>query len=190
MRTTAPAWAAPGLAAVILSAIAVGGVLGYRALHQEKPESLAHIRLMRLGQGGSVRLADLQGRPAVVNFFASWCPACISELPILEKASQDYAGRVTFLGVDERDSAGSGLQLAREARLSYPLASDTVDGRLFRLAGAAGMPTTIFVRADGGVHQVYSGALTDELLRQRIDLLLAAATDPYPPSRSGAVSPV
>jgi thiol-disulfide isomerase/thioredoxin len=190
MTVVARTWAAPGLAAVILSVIAVGGVLGYRALHPEKPESLVEIRLARLGQGGSVRLADLHGRPAVVNFFASWCPACVGELPILEKASQDYSGRVSFLGVDERDDAGSGLKLAREARLSYPLASDTADNRLFRLAGAAGMPTTIFVRADGGVHHVYSGALTDEFLRQRIELLLAAATDPYPPSRSAAVSPV
>lgn len=169
------AWAASIAVALLLSAITVGGVLGYRHL-QSSPAgapSFAEVDLMRLGGQGSMRLSDFRGRPLVINFFASWCPACITELPTFERAAQDYRGRLAFLGVDEQDDAAAGLRLARDAKVTYPLVQDTRDNRLFRLLHGTGMPTTVFLAANGSLRQTYSGALSDDLLRDRLNHLAA-----------------
>lgn len=178
MSGLARSWAAPAAVALLLSAVAVGGVLGYRHL-QGSPaggSALSDVELMRLGGQGSVRVSDFRGRPLVVNFFASWCPACITELPSFERAAQDYSGRVAFLGVDEQDDAAAGLSLARDARVTYPLVQDTSDGRLFRLIHGTGMPTTVFLDSNRTIRQVYSGELSGELLRQRLNDLFVTWT--------------
>ena len=164
-------WAVPAVVAVLLSAVAVGGVLGYRHLQGSAAgtTAISDLELKSLGGNESVRLSDFRGRPLVVNFFASWCPACITELPSFERAAQTYRGRVAFLGVDEQDDAAAGLKLARGAGVSYRLVQDTGDNRLFRLIHGTGMPTTVFFASDGSIRQVYSGALSGELLRQRLN---------------------
>ncbi len=171
MSGLARGWAAPAAVALLLSATAVGGVLGYRHLQGSpaKGSAFAEVELTSLGGDGSVRLSDFRGRPLVVNFFASWCPACITELPTFERVAQDYRGRVAFLGVDEQDDPAAGLSLARDARVTYPLVQDTSDNRLFRLMHGTGMPTTVFLASNGTVRQAYSGELSGELLRQRLN---------------------
>jgi thiol-disulfide isomerase/thioredoxin len=164
--------------ALLLSGVAAGGVLAYR--HSQGPQtagsSLSTLELARLDGHGVMRLGDFKGRPLVVNFFASWCPACISELPTFEHAAHDYQGRIAFLGVDEQDDPSAGLRLAREARVTFPLVRDTDDNRLFRLVRGTGMPTSVFLASDGSIRQTYSGALSDDLLRQR--LVELAGTQP------------
>ena len=173
MSGLARSWAAPIALALLLSAVAVGGVLGYRHIEASHAggSSLSEVELARLGGHGSVRLSDFRGRPLVVNFFASWCPACITELPNFERAAQDYSGRVAFLGVDEQDNAAAGMRLARDAKVTYPLVQDTSDNQLFRLFQGAGMPTTVFLTANGSVRQTYSGELSADLLRERLNNL-------------------
>ncbi len=176
MSRVARSWAVPAAVGLLLSAMAVGGVLGYRHVQgsQAGGSTFSEVELTRLDGQGSVRLSDLRGRPLVVNFFASWCPACITELPTFERAAQDYRGRVAFLGVDEQDDVAAGLRLARNARVTYPLVQDRSDNRLFRAIHGTGMPTTGFLASNGTIRQVYSGELSDELLRQRLNDLAVA----------------
>ena len=171
MSGLARGWAATAGAALLLSAAAAGGVLGYRHLQGSAAggSSLWTVELARLDGPGRVRLADFRGRPLVVNFFASWCPACEAELPAFQKAAEDYRGRIAFLGVDEQDDAAAGLKLARAAKLTYPLGRDRTDNLFFRLVHGTGMPFSVFLAADGSVRQTYSGPLSDELLRQRLN---------------------
>ena len=170
-RGLARTWAAPTAVAILLSAVAVGAALGYRHLvaAPSAGNSRSELALPRLDGDGSKRISDFRGRPLVVNFFASWCPACITELPGFERAAHDYSGRIAFLGVNEQDDPAAGLKLAREAKLTYPLVRDTGDNRLFRLLHGAGMPTTVFLTSDGSVRLTYSGELSEELLRQRLN---------------------
>jgi len=114
--------------------------------------------------GTQVALAG--GRPTVVNFFAAWCIPCRQELPLLEQASQRSAGVVSFVGVDVNDSRTAATDLLDSAGVTYPTGYDpdrSVAGR-YRLQG---MPTTVFVAADGRVAGVARGRLTPaELDRQ------------------------
>jgi thiol-disulfide isomerase/thioredoxin len=164
-------WRGALLAAVVLSAATVAGVVGYR--HFAAPaESATTIELARLDGPGTTRLADWHGKPVVVNFFASWCPSCLAEMPAFERASHDYAGRVVILGVDTQDSPQDGLRLARQLGITYPLLADTSHADLYASLQGQGMPVTAFIRRDGTVKRVYSGALDETLLRQLIDQLL------------------
>ena len=147
-------------------------MLGYRQLQSASNPSATSLVLDRLDGPGSKRLSDWHGTPLVVNLFASWCPACLTELPAFESVSHDYAGRIAVVGVDTRDSPSSGLSLARQLGVTYPLFSDTDRADLYAAFGGQGMPVTAFIDRDGNVKQVYSGELSGALLRQLIDKLL------------------
>jgi thiol-disulfide isomerase/thioredoxin len=165
-------WRSGVLLTLVLSIVAVAGVLGYRQLESDAGRSVTTLELARLDGPGSSRLGDWHGRPLVVNLFASWCPACLTEMPAFERASHDYAGRVVIVGVDSQDSQAAGVRLARQLGVTYPLLADTSHADLYSLLQGQGMPVTAFIGGDGTVRRVYSGELDEELLRQLIDQLL------------------
>ena len=167
-------WRSGVLLTLVLSIVAVGGVLGYRHFESASGQSVSSLQLARLDGPGTSRLADWHGTPLVVNLFASWCPACLSEMPAFERASVHYAGRAAIVGVDSQDSSAAGLKLARQLGITYPLLADTSSSDLYALLQGQGMPVTAFIRRDGSVKQVYNGELDDALLGQLIDQLLQA----------------
>jgi cytochrome c biogenesis protein CcmG, thiol:disulfide interchange protein DsbE len=118
-------------------------------------------------RGRPVRLADFRGRPVVLNFWASWCPACIAEMPAFERVHRRLGDRVVVIGVNQRDDRGAAVDLARRTGISYQLAVDGA-GRSFDAFGGLGMPTTVLIRADGTVAEVVAGQLDEALLAERI----------------------
>ncbi len=107
---------------------------------------------------GTLSLARFSGKPLVVNFFASWCTPCQSETPMVADAAQSYAGRVSFLGVDENDTASKALKFIAAKGVRYPVVSDqgSLQGKFLLL----GLPTTVFANAKGVVVAVVQGQLT------------------------------
>lgn len=122
--------------------------------------------------GEQRQLSELGDRPVVLNFFASWCPTCIAELPDFETVSQTFADDVQFLGLSVQDDPNLSLQLLQETGVTFPTGLDT-PGDLFAAFGGLGMPTTVFITADGEVADVHTGVLTEESLTEAIqeDLL-------------------
>lgn len=129
--------------------------------------------LPNLREGGEpVRLADYRGRPVVVNFWASWCVPCRREMPAFQAVSKRMRGRVAFIGVNHQDSRKGGLALLAETGVTYPAGYDP-DGAVAKAYGLIGMPSTIFVSADGEIVGRRTGGLTAaELERAITDLLL------------------
>lgn len=120
--------------------------------------------------GGTGTLADYQGEPLVVNFFASWCPPCRAELPDFEAVSQDNPA-VTFVGISHDLDETSWRSLVEEIGVSY----DTVyqpGTEIWTELGGQGMPTTVFISTDGDVLESHAGLLTADRLQQLIDELL------------------
>lgn len=107
------------------------------------------------------------GTPVVVNFFASWCVPCREELPLLERASRRSAGAVAFVGVDVNDSRSRAAELLDETGVTFPSGydPDRVVATDYRLRG---MPTTVFVGADGRVADVAHGRLSAADLDRRL----------------------
>ncbi len=126
-------------------------------------------------EGQSFSLQDYEGRPVVMNFWASWCPFCAAEMPDFEKVHRSLAGDVAFLGIDQCESCQGGSRaaaerLARETGVTYRLAEDP-NGSVFVAFGGSSMPTTIFVDADGRVVEHIGGMLSEGQLREYIDRL-------------------
>ena len=112
-------------------------------------------------------LADFAGRPLVINFWASWCPPCITEMPEFERVYQDYQDQVAFLGVNVQDEPAEALELAMTTGVSYPLALDPeADIQLgLRILST---PATLFISPSGEVLASWLGVLDEAALASRI----------------------
>jgi cytochrome c biogenesis protein CcmG, thiol:disulfide interchange protein DsbE len=117
-----------------------------------------------LGEDTSVQTSDWRGTPTIINFWATWCAFCVDEMPDLQDAHATLGDQVRFVGVDREDVVGRALKLVAETGVTYDLVED-VDGSFFRAVQARGMPTTVFVDADGTIRYRHAGPLTaDEVL--------------------------
>ncbi len=125
------------------------------------------------GVEGSV--AGLQGKPTVLNFWASSCAACIAEMPEFEAVYQDIGDQVAFVGMNTSDRRFAADRLAAQTGVTYPLAEDPA-GDVFRNFGLFVMPTTILLTETGDIGYVWSGILTEKELRILIDEHIAPGT--------------
>ena len=126
--------------------------------------ALPHATLEGFAGGPAINLTDLRGKPAIVNFWATWCAPCVKEMPEFAKASEAFGDKVTFLGVDVEDSPINAEPFVERLGIDYPLAIDPQ--REFYLAvGNFGMPTTLFVDPDGIVRYRHTGPLDRQQLR-------------------------
>ncbi len=117
--------------------------------------------------GSEGTLADLAGTPAVINFWASWCPPCITEMPAFEAVHVELAPQVAFLGFNVGDEPGAARELAERTGVTYPLAEDP-DSSIFQAFGGFGMPTTVLVDAEGMIVHMISSRLRAQDLRALI----------------------
>jgi cytochrome c biogenesis protein CcmG/thiol:disulfide interchange protein DsbE len=119
--------------------------------------------------GSSQQLSELQGRPVVLNFWASWCPACISEMPAFGEVHRRVGEQVEFIGINMQEvDLDAAEDLAEQTKVDYRLAHDR-DGAIHRVFGGIGMPTTVFISSDGAVESVHAGALFEEDLTSIIE---------------------
>jgi thiol-disulfide isomerase/thioredoxin len=116
--------------------------------------------------GGGVDLAALRG-PAVVNLWASWCPPCRRELPVLERFARRHAGAVHVVGVVSEDAREPAAALATDLGLGFPHLYDR-EGALMRAMRRGALPVTLFVDGQGRVREVYSGRALDGPLLDRL----------------------
>ncbi len=127
------------------------------------------VRLMELSGGGSVQLSSLRGRPAVVNFWATWCIPCVQEHAALTAAARSNPD-VAFLGVVYEDTAENARGfLAQRGGAAYPSYADD-DGKASIAFGVYGVPETFFIDAQGVIVEKYVGPLDGDTLRQRLAL--------------------
>jgi thiol-disulfide isomerase/thioredoxin len=129
--------------------------------------SIEELRLPQLEGKSVIEYAAYADRPLVINFFASWCPSCIAEMPEFEHVHGLLGDRVAFVGVSQSDARAASIDLARETGITYGTAIDE-RGEFFRAVGGVGMPTTIFVRPGGEIAEVWVGALNAGALQQLV----------------------
>jgi peroxiredoxin len=125
--------------------------------------------------GGQGSLADFRGTPVVVNFFASTCVPCRSEMPDFESVHQRRGATVQFVGINTGEAIAPGRRIASDTGVTYPLLSDP-PGATMTALGSVVLPTTVLADANGTVLDVHHGVLTDTQLEQWIDDNLQKAT--------------
>lgn len=126
------------------------------------PGGLPDVSLDCLGESSSLRLSELHGKPYVINVWASWCGPCREESGHLRRFAARAGDRVGMLGVlyTEPDPA-SAIEFAQAAGWTWPHLVDATQASAAGLK-VAGVPTTVFVRADGRAAYVKSGAFASE----------------------------
>lgn len=135
-------------------------------------------RLLDL-DGNPVHLSAL-GKPAIINFWASWCPFCIEEMPDFQRLHAMIGDRVTLLGINRAESLGTARRFTDQTGVRYTVLLDLDDdlggrGGPYQIIG---MPTTLYVRADGRIDTVKIGfhsleemaELAGNLLGEKVEL--------------------
>jgi peroxiredoxin len=126
--------------------------------------------------GDPLRLSDLQGRPLVVNFWASWCVTCRAEAPdLIDLYDAHKDNGLLLLGVNLRETEGAAARFAGEFGINYPILFDR-DGDVagtWRIGGPnQGVPSTYFIDRAGVVRKVVYGTVTKKLADEGLALIL------------------
>jgi len=123
--------------------------------------------------GRPVRLADLRGKAVWINFWASWCPPCQSETPVIRDLAERYAHRgLVVIGISVQETSQSDVQAyATRYQLGYTIAAD-LSGNIFRLYHPPGLPTQIFVGPEGAIRSVVLAPLTEADAVAQIEAIL------------------
>jgi thiol-disulfide isomerase/thioredoxin len=117
-----------------------------------------------------VRLLDFQGKPVVLNFFGSWCPPCLREMPDFQAVAQRYKGKVAFVGVTVSDTRPQAEAVLRRTGVTYPAAFDP-ESKVALAYGLTGMPTTLFISPKGKLLERAQGELNEPQLEKVLERL-------------------
>lgn len=148
--------------------------LGSAWLHaQQQQQVMADITLETLS-GYQVALPQLaQGKPVVLNLWASWCPPCHREMPALLKAEQQNP-ELRFMLVNLQENRSTVQQYLRQHQLTFSHVLLDPRGDVASRYGAQGVPATLFFAADGKLAAAHFGELSHAVLQQGIDKATAA----------------
>lgn len=114
--------------------------------------------------GQQLSLADFKGQAVVLNFWASWCPPCRTEMPYFETTYRAYQDRgVVFIGLAIQDDPEASRAFLEELGITYPNGPDEGD-EINRRYGLFGLPTTVFITRGGKIAQKWTGQLSEEQL--------------------------
>lgn len=131
-----------------------------------KGRQIPDVELTRLSSGKATSWPT--GRPLVINFWASWCTPCRTEMPAFQAVHEQFRDRVAIVGVTDDPDLDKARKAAASSGARYPLLVD-VDSELLVDFSIAGLPATVFVDTDGRVLGRHLGAMTEAELTKEIE---------------------
>lgn len=130
---------------------------------------------MNDADGNAVSLSDFLGKPIVINFWATWCPPCKSELPTFDAAYAAYGEDVQFIMLNltdgYRDTVDSVKTFVSDGGYTFPVYYDTaLEGA--NAYSAYSIPMTVFIDTDGAVTYTKIGIISESLLTAKIEAMI------------------
>lgn len=180
-----------------VSVAAVGGLAAYAAVQASRVDDVdAPVPIAFAGRGGTaiapgspapditipdldgvdVRLSSFGGRPVWINIWASWCPPCRAELPDIAALYQEIVARpraapLALMLVSVGEAKDDVRRFVERTRFPLPVLVDT-DYRITESYRVSGLPTHVFVGADGTLRDFAIGGLKPRAMRARVERLL------------------
>lgn len=142
---------------------------GGTALLKPPPQALPAMPVLVTLDGGRIEPESLAGRPYVVNLWATWCPPCRRELPMLAEVAS--ASEVPILLVNQGESAGQVERYLADSGISAEDIALDAGAALMRSIEGGALPTTLFVNARGQVVETHLGEISRAALLDQINRL-------------------
>jgi thiol-disulfide isomerase/thioredoxin len=131
-------------------------------------------------EGKTVRWSDLEGNGTILNFWATWCPPCIREMPLLDQTNQNYKSQgINIVGISVGESIDTVRNFVDSIGITYPIWVDSAENaskktqEIFELYGGTGLPTTIFVDSESVIQDVYLGELSRGYIDSQVQKLFS-----------------
>ena len=125
-------------------------------------------------EGNPVKLSDMLGKPIVLNFWASWCPPCKSEMPEFNKVHEELGDEVQFMMVDavdgNRETKRTGEAYIASEGYTFPVYFD-MEQEAVVAYGLRAFPTSIFIDREGYIVAGIEGAIDEATLRRGIEMI-------------------
>lgn len=121
---------------------------------------------------GELSLHDQRGKVVILNFWASWCIPCQTEMPHFQKFYDAHQDDVEIVAVNytKKDDRDEAVQFARDHNLTFPILFDET-GEVSEMYGAFTIPTTYILNRDGDIVHQFAGPLDVEMLREYVGIL-------------------
>lgn len=171
------------LSILLFVGVVVGGHFGYKKLSEKNPPDAGTLGTKQKGDykdftvtdvnGKEVKLSDFIGKPIVINFWASWCGPCRSELPAFDKVAKENGGQVHFLMVNllSGETETKVKEFVQKENYSFPLYFDNT-GTAASTYNVSSIPVTVFIDAQGKVRKSQVGAMSEIVLKSYVAELL------------------
>ena len=112
--------------------------------------------------GQSISLSDFKGKPVLINFWATWCGACVYEMPYMQEIYDEWSGQgLMLLAINVGEGSSTVKEFMQSHNLSLPVLLDA-DGAVFRRYNVMLFPTTFFIDKDGIVQEKIIGAFPNK----------------------------
>jgi cytochrome c biogenesis protein CcmG/thiol:disulfide interchange protein DsbE len=169
---------------VIAAVLALLALLGYGIAQNGTSQSIdsqlaagkrpaaPSVSLARLDGGAGVPISSYRGKVVVLNFWASWCPPCKDEAPVLARWQPRLAAKnATIVGVDVLDVTSDAEEFIREHKLDFPHLRDQ-DGSKLKSFEVVGYPETIVLDRKGRIAATSRGTIDEQFFVRKVAPLL------------------
>ena len=140
----------------------------------EQPSSKAPDFLVKDANDQGVNLSDYIGKPIVLNFWASWCSPCKSEMPEFQEVYEELGGNVMFMMVNMTDGSRETLTSAKsyikDQGYTFPVFFDTAQEAAYAY-GVSSIPMTVFIDSEGNMVAYATGTIDNDTLREGISMI-------------------
>lgn len=135
-------------------------------------------------EGETFRLSDLRGKPVVINFWATWCTSCLTEMPQLADVQREFGpGNLHVVAINTGESSSEARRFIEGLGADAFLYGMDPTLTLSDAYGVFGLSTSVFVDADGVIRATYVGQMDQELMREYVRAAGAGIDGAEPPPK-------